>query len=311
VDRVTAPLGRQLMLNPAWALVHLDGMHAVFTRTGDGRPPAATPPLTGKAFATRRLAKYKAYLKSLDPVPASALYAGATVIYHLAAEEPDRAIPGVDRETARRAALVQAIWWDLAAINMLEEALALDGRYHEARSTLGVCLARRGMRLLELVDALGAEDLDRTDEPHLPEHLAARLAARDVRLLDLGDEAVWQAVAFLDAPRPLRDCLVSWAAELDRQAPSQGTPVSAPATGSARPEATLEACLMKWGLRLVRMADASGRRDLERAQECFKTVLSDGSATSQVILDVRGNLRNLQEVLDGLQRGQRIKPRTW
>jgi hypothetical protein len=59
------------------------------------------------------------------------------------------------------------------------------------------------------------------------------------------------------------------------------------------------------------MADASGRRDLERAQECFKTVLADGSATSQVIQDVRGNLRNLQEVQDGLQRGQRIKPRTW
>ena len=42
-----------------------------------------------------------------------------------------------------------------------------------------------------------------------------------------------------------------------------------------------------------------------------KADLADGSATSLVVQDVRGNLRNLQDVLDGLQRGQRIKPRTW
>ncbi|MDY6913011.1 MAG: hypothetical protein SVT52_00935 [Planctomycetota bacterium] len=124
VDRSSTLLARRLVDSPAWALVHLDAMHAVFVRNaGANAELAEKHKLTAADFDT---AGYKQNILRLDPVPAYAYHVGGVTLLRLG--------------------------WNDAAADLFRAAVEADADYHEAWNNLGTCLASRGAQRISKMD---------------------------------------------------------------------------------------------------------------------------------------------------------------
>jgi hypothetical protein len=133
VDRSSGLLPATLAADPAWAVVHVDAMHAVFLRAdGPNADLAAKQALTP---ATLDVAAFGARLEASDPIPAYATCLGGMTLSRMAWIEP--------------------------AIKLFERTVELQEDYYEAWDLMGAAYFARGTVRLQTGDARARGDLDR------------------------------------------------------------------------------------------------------------------------------------------------------
>ena len=145
VDAASERLARKLMLDSNWALVHLDGYHAVFVRRDGPDGSLAEQAIDPETFD---VAAYKLRLAGLDANRAFALRLGGTTLGRIASAFPPPVEPPAQRKP---------IAWENAAIDCLRSAIELNAKDDESWTVLGLCLARRGYRRIIASDFAGGE----------------------------------------------------------------------------------------------------------------------------------------------------------